>query len=415
VSNVLSEEKKKQVIVLGQLGWSLRRIEIEKTTGIRRETAAAYLKAAENPVRPPGGWGKREPAKPANGVTTDSTVAASSCEPYRELIEQGLMRGRNAMSIWQELVDQHGFAGAYESVKRFVEKQRGTQNQEACAVIITEPGEEAQVDYGTGPLVRDPRTGKYRRTRLFVMTLGFSRKCVRLLSFQSSARVWGELHETAFWRIGGSPKVVVLDNLREGVLTPDIYDAAINPLYRDLLLHYNVVAMPCPSALAKNTGKLAWKVELIVPGADQMTAYDAGTGEKLWWIRGLSWQPKSAPIVDGDIVYAHWWESGGESEQPTETPDYAATLAKFDANQDSKLAEAEFASDPRLQRSFRELDLDSDGFLNARDWDFYRAKRASRNRLIAVRHGGRGDFTHSNVIWSMRKFLPNVPSPLLYP
>jgi hypothetical protein len=203
VSNVLSEEKKKQVIVLGQLGWSLRRI--EKTTGIRRETAAAYLKAAEIPVRPPGGWGKREPgkpanevttdseaepeAKPANGVTTDSTVAASRCEPYREVIEQGLMGGRNAMSIWQELVDQHGFAGAYESVKRFVKKQRGTQNPEACAVIITEPGEEAQVDYGTGPLVRDPRTGKYRRTRLFVMTLGFSRKCVRLLSFQSSSRV----------------------------------------------------------------------------------------------------------------------------------------------------------------------------------------------------------------------------------
>ena len=74
------------------------------------------------------------------------------------------MRGRNAVAIWQELVDQHGFPGAYESVKRFVRKQRGTQNVEARAVIITEAGEEAQVDYGTGPLVRDPQTGKYRRT-----------------------------------------------------------------------------------------------------------------------------------------------------------------------------------------------------------------------------------------------------------
>jgi hypothetical protein len=112
-------------------------------------------------------------------------------------------------------------------------------------VILTAPGEEAQVDYGTGPMVRDPDTGKYRRTRLFVLTLGFSRKCVRLLSFQSSSRIWAELHETAFRRLGGTPRVIVLDNLREGVATPDLYDASINPLYRDLLTHYGAVPLAC--------------------------------------------------------------------------------------------------------------------------------------------------------------------------
>jgi transposase len=259
VSNVLSEEKKKQIIALGQLGWSLRRI--EKATGVRRETAAEYLKAAGIAVRPPGAWGKGAPAKPANRVTTDSEPpaianpanevttdsggATSVCEPYRELIEHGVTCDRNAMAIWQELVDRHGFPGSYESVKRFVRKQRGTQSPEARAVIVTAPGEEAQVDYGSGPLVRDPETGKYRRTRLFVLTLGFSRKCIRLLSFQSSSRIWSELHETAFRRLGGTSKVIVLDNLREGVLRADIYDPAINPLYRDLLTHYGAVAMPC--------------------------------------------------------------------------------------------------------------------------------------------------------------------------
>jgi len=64
VSNVLSDEKKKQVIALGQLGWPLRRI--EKATGVRRETATRYLKAAGIAVRPPGGWGRLPPAKPAN-------------------------------------------------------------------------------------------------------------------------------------------------------------------------------------------------------------------------------------------------------------------------------------------------------------------------------------------------------------
>ena len=176
MSNVLNEEKRNQVVALGRMGWSLRRI--QESIGIRRETAAGYLKAANIAIRKPGGWGKQPPAdsKPANGVTTDSEPpvpskpanevttdfggGSSSCEPYRELIQQALGHGRNAMSIWQQLVDQYGFTGAYESVKRFVRKQRGARSPEACAIIVTAPGEEAQVDYGKGPMVRDPKSGK---------------------------------------------------------------------------------------------------------------------------------------------------------------------------------------------------------------------------------------------------------------
>jgi transposase len=198
--------------------------------------------------------------KPANEVTTDPgaepapapvsaippkrSPSASAREPYRELIEVALARGRNAMAIWQDLVSQCGFAGAYTSVMRFVRRLRGTRVPEAHPVIVTAPGEEAQVDYGTGPMVRDPQAGKYRRTRLFVLTLGYSRKAVRLLVFRSSSRTWAELHEKAFRRLGGAVRVVVLDNLREGVLIPDVYDPKLNPLYRDLLAHYGAVAMP---------------------------------------------------------------------------------------------------------------------------------------------------------------------------
>jgi hypothetical protein len=45
MSNVLSNDKKQQVIALGKLGWSLRRI--EEVTGVRRETASTYLKEPE--------------------------------------------------------------------------------------------------------------------------------------------------------------------------------------------------------------------------------------------------------------------------------------------------------------------------------------------------------------------------------
>ena len=171
--------------------------------------------------------------------------SASTCEPYREIIELGLSRERNARAIWQDLVSDHGFQGGYQSVRRFAYKLRGTQVPQARAVILTAPGEEGQVDYGSGPMVREAPSGKYRRTRLFVLTLGYSRKAVRLLTLRSSTRIWAELHENAFRRLGGAPRILVLDNLREGVLVPDVYDATLNPLYRDLLAHYGAVALPC--------------------------------------------------------------------------------------------------------------------------------------------------------------------------
>ena len=72
MGNVLSETKRQQVIALGRLGWSLRRIEQE--TGVRRETAGGYLKAAGIAIGRPGGWKRKPGAKPAMQVTTDSST-----------------------------------------------------------------------------------------------------------------------------------------------------------------------------------------------------------------------------------------------------------------------------------------------------------------------------------------------------
>ena len=285
----MSEEKKQQVIALGRLGWSLRRIERE--TGIRRETIAAYLEEAGVERRLPRGRRLRakpasqpaevftdpvaaKPASPGAQVITDSgadstaeaaaqptpqpgrSPSASACESYWDAIEVALSRGRNSKAIWQDLVDGHGFAGSYQSVRRFIRKLRGNQSPAARAVIETAPGEETQVDYGAGPMIRDTATGKYKRSRLFVLTLGYSRKSVRLLVFRSSAQTWAELHEKAFRRLGGVTQTVVLDNLREGVLSPDIYDPTLNPLYRDVLKHYGTVALPCRAGDPDRKGKV---------------------------------------------------------------------------------------------------------------------------------------------------------------
>ena len=263
MSNVLEPTKQQQILALAQLGWPVSRI--ASATGVDRATVTRYVRAARLPVRRRG-RPSEDPAKPAisprvstdppanpaissGGVSTDSpprrAPPASACEPYRDRIEAALTVGRNAMAIWQDLVDEVGFPARYASVRRFVQRLRGTAAPEARVVIVTTAGEESQVDYGEGPMVRHPQTGKYRRTRLFVLTLAHSRKAVRLLVWQSSAQTWAELHERAFRRLGGTTRTVVLDNLKEGVLTPDIYEPTLNPLYRDMLAHYGVVGLPC--------------------------------------------------------------------------------------------------------------------------------------------------------------------------
>ena len=62
MANVLNEEKKQQVLALGRLGWSLRRI--QQATGIRRETAGAYLKAAGITVVHPAAGGDANQNRP---------------------------------------------------------------------------------------------------------------------------------------------------------------------------------------------------------------------------------------------------------------------------------------------------------------------------------------------------------------
>jgi transposase len=312
MSNVLDDQKQQQIRALGRLGWTLSRI--QEATGIRRETISGYLRAAGIGVRGRGRPSESKPKPAISGeVSTDSgppkpatraevstdlapvarpgrAPSASACEPYRELISEALRRGRNAVAIWQDLVDDHGFTARYASVRRFVLTLRGTSSAEARVVITTAPGEEGQVDYGEGPMVRHAQTGKYRRTRLFVLTLGYSRKAVRLLVWQSSTQVWAELHERAFRRLGGTVRVVVLDNLKEGVLTPDIYDPALNPLYRDVLAHYGVVALPCRVGDPDRKGKV-----------------EAGVGHaKKTPLRGLRFESLEEAQTYLDRWEAHW-------------------------------------------------------------------------------------------------------------
>ena len=154
--------------------------------------------------------------------------------------------------------------------------------------------------------------------------------------------------------------------------------------------------------------------QVIAPGSYQLTAYSILDGETVWFVRGLTCQPKSAPTIVGDTLYFNGWTSGADAGQQVDLPVYSEVAAAADANQDGKFAPSELPKPWQPTGTWRAVDLDRDGYLNEREWTFFRTRRASRNGLLAVKLGGSGNVTDSHVLWRHEKSLPDVPTPLVY-
>lgn len=244
--NVLKPHLQTTIWTLLSAGASQR--EIERVTGIDRKTIRGYQKrfAAAAAISPgvstdPGG--QIPPPRPPAPMPSRSPATVSACEPHRGFIEAQLRLRRNAMAIYQDLIDLHGFTARYSSVMRFARKLRQHEPEQFDRLEFL-PGEEMQVDYGEGAPTRVPGTDRYRKPRLFVATLRYSRRSFRRVVWKSSQQVWAQLHEKAWRYFGGSCRYVVLDNLKEGVLKPDLYEPQLNAVYAATLAHYGVIADP---------------------------------------------------------------------------------------------------------------------------------------------------------------------------
>jgi transposase len=240
--NVLKPHLQTTVLTLLAAGKSHR--EIERLTRVDRKTIRSLAQrtaseASNSPGVATGPVLQILPPRPP--VLAGGT--SSACEPHRAFIEAQLRLRRNYTAIYQDLVDQFGFTGAYNSVKRFAGTLVAREPEQFDRLEFA-PGEEVQVDYGEGALTRVPGTDRYRRPRLFVMTLRYSRRCFRRVVWTSSQETWAQLHEQAWRHFGGSTSYVVLDNLKEGVIKPDLYEPELNPVYNAMLAHYGVVADP---------------------------------------------------------------------------------------------------------------------------------------------------------------------------
>jgi len=274
--------------------------EIERRTGVDRKTIRRYAATPKSPgvatgsdptpdqnppPRPPA-LGGEEPAAP---------TGQSACEPHRVWIEAQVALGRNAQSIYQDLVELHGFTHRYNSVKRFVARLKARE-PERFDVLEFLPGEEAQVDFGQGALTQK-KPDQYKRPHLFVMTLKYSGKSFRKTVWKADQETWCRLHEEAFRSFGGCPQYVVLDNLKQGVIHPDIYEPELNPVYAAMLRHYGVVADPCRVGDPDRKGTVENAIQHTQGTALKGRTFDSIEEQNVWLAH---WEERwAAPRIHG--------------------------------------------------------------------------------------------------------------------
>jgi transposase len=279
-------DKQQQIQSLVDLGWSDRRISRE--TGIHRLTVFRYRKAIQSVPQVPADFlsekGQNVPEVPTDSGHVLPATKSASIEPYREVIWRKHTSGLTAQRIYQDVVEESGYTGGYDSIKRYVRKLRGLASHRLFAHLPVLPGKEAQVDFGKGALVF--KDGKYRWAWLFKMTLSFSGHSYEELVFRQDVETFLLCHEHAFASFGGVPATIKLDNLKSGVLQANLYEPELNPQYRSFSEHWGFVANPCPPAKPEQKGRVEKDVDYTKSNA----------------LRGR----KFASLEEANLFLKHW-------------------------------------------------------------------------------------------------------------
>lgn len=185
----------------------------------------------------------------------------SECEPYRDGIIRKLEQGLTAQRIWQDLIDEYGFAAKYQSVRRYVARLQQKTPQLVRRMEVA-AGEEGQVDFGTGAWITTA-DGKRRRSWVFRIVLSHSRKAYSEAVFHQSTEAFISALENSFRYFGGVPKTLVIDNLKAAVKQADWYDPEIHPKLQSFAQHYGTVFLPTKPYTPEHKGKVEAGVKYV--------------------------------------------------------------------------------------------------------------------------------------------------------
>lgn len=239
-----------------------KKADVARSLGVDRGTVAKYTAKAESEGYVPGGeqlslerW-----AELAHGWfpklvdPRERSLTHATIDAHRSEIEQ-MLKTNTATTVHQRLRDEHGLKVGISSFRRYVWREFPEEN---LRNIATPPrpevpaGEEGQVDYGYLGTWFDRLAGRARRVWAFVMVLACSRHMFVRPVLSMDQRTWTACHVEAFAFFGGAPRRLVSDNLKTGVIRPDIYDPLLNRSYAELAAHYRCLVDPARSLKPKD-------------------------------------------------------------------------------------------------------------------------------------------------------------------
>jgi transposase len=250
MANELKMAEISAILTLHRSGHS--KSEIGRMLGIHRETVAKYISQQNGP----------KPAEPDHRVRPGPS---SVCEPLRDIILSKLDDGLSGQRIYQDLRTEHGFEASYSSVRRFI-AGLGESRQLPFRRLECEPGEEGQVDFGSGaPVVAGDR--RRRRTHVFRILLSHSRKGYSEAVFGQNTENFIRALENSFHHFRGVMKTLVIDNLRAAVTKADWYEPELHPKLRSFCEYYGVVILPTRPYMPRHKGKIEAGVKYVKKNA----------------------------------------------------------------------------------------------------------------------------------------------------
>jgi transposase len=288
MANKLKVQEQEAIANLSRLGWGIRRIARELR--LSRNTVRSYIRSVIPPVETEkiaegilqasalsssGSGNQTDPLSTAGSPspppqtdplsTAGNTGRKSLCVDHAPLIQAKVQAGLTAQRIYQDLRGETAFPGSYQSVKRYVRRLRGTDPQRVHRIEV-QAGEEVQVDFGTGPTLRQS-DGKKRKTWIFRLVLSYSRKAYSQAVLRQDTETFLRCIEAAFREFGGSTLTINLDNLKAAVLKADWADPELNPKLIDFARHYGTTILPCLPGVPEHKGKIEAGVKYVKTNA----------------------------------------------------------------------------------------------------------------------------------------------------
>jgi len=227
---------------------------IAQSLGLDVKTVRKYVAPAEAAGMAPGGppleraaWAELARAWfPGLVDARARSLTHPRIAPHRERIA-AMLETNTVTTVHQRLRDEHGLAVSLSSFRRYCWAELPDETARERVRVPrppTDPGDEAQVDYGYLGRWHDPQAGRMRRVWAFVMVLAWSRHLFVRPVLRLDAVAWSAAHVAAFAFFGGVPARTVIDNLRTGVDRADLYDPRINRGYAELAAHFGTLVDP---------------------------------------------------------------------------------------------------------------------------------------------------------------------------